>query len=684
MRAMFGNPEENKKILNEKIELPEGMPDVSKDIPEDVAKAAYSGISFRSDERAKSVVRDYIGEMKAWWETVLPHVKEEQRAEFLADFQSYREGYKKRYLEYLRSMSNVVSPMIAGPSNFPFARMQKRNRWVQNKSNALREWDEKVTRKILAKYKGLSDNRIVSGTKDALSKLKEKLQSLESLQERMKKANELIRKARKDKWTVAKLKEELLKIGFSDKMASDLIKPDFAGRMGFTFHLANNSAEIRRVKDRIKAEEMQKQEATQDENEVFFAGGSILKNYEANRVQIFFKDKPGPELIAKLKRRAFRWSPSNKAWQRQLTVQAVKDAAEITGAQLQSKPKEAPLVCPPMDANGELRIDQEGIEGLKKCIASQPDTKELNTDPEGNYTPDRKAFHRKLIDEFKAQKPCVNFDKPIAILTGGPPGSGKSTFLKKFAPWITSGKLFHIDADEVRAKLPEYKGWNADRTHRETSDIVRQMLDEIGKPCRHDLIYDGTMNKAKNYMPLIEHLKELGYLVFVIYISVPKEVSVKRVLERYKKSGRYVPMQVIDEVFDRGLEGYEAVVKKADGYIRVDGVTQEIIESGGIGIPTDRRYEAPCTDCEEVEEEIREVLQDAAQVQASRKPRAVAMDAAAVHKTVRAPSKESLKQWKKDPGKSDIAGVDSPLDAAITVHKKRDKSFIAFLSELFG
>jgi predicted ABC-type ATPase len=149
-----------------------------------------------------------------------------------------------------------------------------------------------------------------------------------------------------------------------------------------------------------------------------------------------------------------------------------------------------------------------------------------------------------------------------------------------------------VDADEVRAMLPEYKGWNATQTHLETADLVNQLIDEIGVPCDHDLIYDGTMNKATKYEKIVEKLHKLGYKVFVVYISIPEQVSKERVIARYKKAGRYVPMKVIEEVYDMGLTAFEKVAHEmADGYIRIDGMNGEIIEQGGMSMPSNIEYE---------------------------------------------------------------------------------------------
>ena len=68
-----------------------------------------------------------------------------------------------------------------------------------------------------------------------------------------------------------------------------------------------------------------------------FDGGKVEANTEANRLQIFFEDKPDEATREALKSNGFRWSPKAGAWQRQLTSNAyyaadyVKAIAPLTG-----------------------------------------------------------------------------------------------------------------------------------------------------------------------------------------------------------------------------------------------------------------------------------------------------------------------------------------------------------------
>jgi predicted ABC-type ATPase len=261
--------------------------------------------------------------------------------------------------------------------------------------------------------------------------------------------------------------------------------------------------------------------------------------------------------------------------------------------------------CPPLDENGKVRIDEEGLKLLDICCENAPDTKRMNSievindngDKTLVYTPEREALHKKIVQQMTSKAVCIERGQPIAVLMGGSPASGKSTFLKKFAPYLTSDLLWKVDADAVREYLPEYEGWNASATHLETQDVVKKLISSFDIPCKHDFIFDGTMSNSSKYIALIAQLKKIGYAIYIIYMDAPKEVTVQRSLQRYlnnnggkAKYGRYVPKYIIDDFYNTGKAGLNEIKGSVDGYIVVDSITQEITESGGVDIPTNRDY----------------------------------------------------------------------------------------------
>ena len=74
--------------------------------------------------------------------------------------------------------------------------------------------------------------------------------------------------------------------------------------------------------------------------------------------------------------------------------------------------------------------------------------------------------------------------------------------------------------------------------------------------------------------------------------KVDEQVIKKRALERYQKSGRFVPMAVIDDFFQKGKTALNELKSKADGYMVIDGsdTNYKIIERGGMRLPKRRAY----------------------------------------------------------------------------------------------
>lgn len=170
---------------------------------------------------------------------------------------------------------------------------------------------------------------ISSDDPEAVQKLLAELATIEAEQARMKAANAAIRKNKADPVPA------LVALGFSERVAIELAKPDFCGRIGFAdYRLTNNSANGRRIRKRI--EEL-RAKATEEHKETEVAGVQIIENVEENRLQLVFPGKPAPAVIAALKGHGFRWSPTFGAWQRQLNNSA-RYAAERVLAALDAGP----------------------------------------------------------------------------------------------------------------------------------------------------------------------------------------------------------------------------------------------------------------------------------------------------------------------------------------------------------
>ncbi len=218
----------------------------------------------------------------------------------------------------------VPSIMIAGGSNFPVRKKEKQNAAADRN---MEEWRD--IQGLLDKIRSTGMGGISADDPQAVSKLESKLAGLEKSQETMKAVNAYYRKHKTLDGCPHLSPEQIEKLKADMSSQWHLEDKPFA-----SWALSNNNAEIRRVKERIKSLSQQKEIGYAGWE---FAGGRVEANTDANRLQIFFDEKPDEATRAELKSNGFRWSPKEGAWQRQLTDNAyyaanyVKAIAPLTG-----------------------------------------------------------------------------------------------------------------------------------------------------------------------------------------------------------------------------------------------------------------------------------------------------------------------------------------------------------------
>lgn len=218
----------------------------------------------------------------------------------------------------------VPSIMIAGGSNFPVRKKEKQNAAADRN---MEEWQD--IQGLLDKIRSTGMGGISADDPQAVEKLQSKLAGLEKSQETMKAVNAYYRKHKTLDGCPHLSPEQIEKLKASMERGYHL-----EGKPYPTWALSNNSAEIRRVKSRI-------QDLSQKKTVGYvgweFEGGKVEANTEANRLQIFFDEKPDEAARAELKSNGFRWSPKEGAWQRQLTDNAyfaanyIKAIVPLTG-----------------------------------------------------------------------------------------------------------------------------------------------------------------------------------------------------------------------------------------------------------------------------------------------------------------------------------------------------------------
>lgn len=289
-------------------------PDGYYKVNEDLARWANDANSYR-DYKAGSANREYqsaVNVMRGIAERRKETCDDETRAKIDRLLDSYERKLANWYDRYYRNESYAPSILVAGGSNFPVKKKERQN----NNRRTLWKEHEELNGKYKRLISGVGTGGISSDDKDAVPQLEAKLAALEKRQKDIVEANKYFRKNNRS-WE-----------GYDGPLKN--IVERWSSGWGWPRPLmtTNNGAEIRRIKGRI--EELNRKASSNFGDDLPFDGGRTTFNKADNRIEIYHDEKPSPETISELKHNGFKWSPKKKAWQRQITDNAII-AAKMLG-----------------------------------------------------------------------------------------------------------------------------------------------------------------------------------------------------------------------------------------------------------------------------------------------------------------------------------------------------------------
>lgn len=312
--------------------------DFAGDIPLSLAISAYGGVSMSPERRGQSAKSEYAQSMAEDYATLHAQAVKGGALDLLPEvFARYRAHQASAYRAYLSSSSRCVSSFIAGPSNFPVARMNKRNDITHRR---LTEYLDGGQMALQAAIRTLRPDlrAIMAGDADAIDRLTVELEAAERLQNQMKACNKAIR-------VTAKMDEAhkvaaLMEIGYGEAQAVEILNPPahYGRGPGFpSFRLTNNQANIRRMRARL--EQITAAKARPVESVECTNGVTLEDDAPANRVRLYFQGKPSEEIRAELKSSGFRWAPSVGAWQAYRNYGALATARRMAGDPMATRPE---------------------------------------------------------------------------------------------------------------------------------------------------------------------------------------------------------------------------------------------------------------------------------------------------------------------------------------------------------
>ena len=249
--------------------------------------------------------------------------KRERRAERLEQRAANARQESDGLHEQARAMQSVIpfgQPILVG--HHSEARDRNYRGRIENKHRKAYELHQEAEELERRAEACRNNQAIFSDDPDASEKLADKITRLEQRQQLMKDANKLARKEDRN---------GLAALGFSDELIDKLLTPGYSQgygqRVGFaSWALTNNGANIRRLKKRLEKIQAHADDETTTET---IGDVKIIDNVENNRIQIFFPNKPAPEIRKELKSNGFRWAPSVRAWQRHRSDEAIYHARQI-------------------------------------------------------------------------------------------------------------------------------------------------------------------------------------------------------------------------------------------------------------------------------------------------------------------------------------------------------------------
>jgi hypothetical protein len=297
------------------------------DISYDAAYRAYSGISFDPEKRAKSTQEEYVNYMQSVYDDVIKIAKtDEQRATIDEAFENYRKGYIQKQLAHLQAKSRTLSPMITGPANFPTRRNEKANNAEHKRLEEFLEWDKKALARLKEIARGTRSQEEIKGEQFEIIRrdLASSLSTIKGID------NGTVRGSSRSLFVnnLANRIKTLARNGKTDLVnkaldyiadyQKDLAKP-----------LISSKHSIWDLRGQVAEQPVQAENPTGTETIKEYQGASVVNNRDAERVQILFDEKPSEQVRNALKKAAFKWSPSNNAWQRQNTPNGIAAAKRV-------------------------------------------------------------------------------------------------------------------------------------------------------------------------------------------------------------------------------------------------------------------------------------------------------------------------------------------------------------------
>lgn len=305
----------------------------------------------------------------------------------------------------------------------------------------------------------------------------------------------------------------------------------------------------------------------------YFANGKLIRRGS----QFIFKDASGVELIANLETDVI-WSLKDIGFGKadwRAIAKKIFDKNKLTSIEIKALNEAMQLTS----VSGQAVLKRLGItrmEVLEKIAKAREQLlKEVSThkryfnEATQTWAKERAILHDKIIKDFLAKVKASQPGEAEFIMTGGRPGSGKSTVLNKTIPgW--KGKYIRVDSDLIKQMLAEADGYStlgfrADLYHMESNVIAKKIMD-LARLQNKNILFDQTMKNSLKAEYWVKDFKKAGYKVKGIFAELPPDKAIERAIYRFLKEDRFVDPAYIITHGTKNLTTFNRVKKHLDAW----------------------------------------------------------------------------------------------------------------------
>ena len=491
------------------------------DLSYDTLERSYAWISFDPEKRAKREQQDWADSMEQLYNS---HAEQAQQTGALEAYNAaFEKGYAsllKNYKEMISIRARTFSTGVTGGAGITARKIANNESLIQREYEKLKTHNQEVE-KLKNKLAKIAKNTpadqyetgevVKSVDVNAIAKLQDKIKQLEEKKEYIYRQQKAEKEYKKSKDSSVFEKYDIKKEDVEEML-------DEINRYGYALYSspANINAEIRRIRERITGLEKNQ---SKGEEEILIEGGKIVKNGATQRLQIFFDGIPDKDVREKLKKHAFKWAPSVKAWQRTLTPNAIWDVEHnllatgilkkqgLSGVQHTGDYREALDNCGRLRKGWKfvkgnvIKVEEKPKKEAKPKREATPIKEETTEEVSGPKVKDFEAF-----DDLQTQLLAENADIPKSEV---------SDFLYNFTDAFEEGKTV-------------FRFWNT--PGKKPTEVVLQykkhpLLSRLQNPSAKMRAYELTprgyelLEKFHKGVERIKKIYDLGYIAGIHKLS---------------------------------------------------------------------------------------------------------------------------------------------------------------------